>query len=128
LIDAKKDQFQLFLLDTGQSRSTSKLVKIYLEKMKLSAYLEKMNGLCLLNEQAIEAYYKNDPSLISIFHEISKFQLSHFEEMIPKIIRPAYEKYHLKLCGAGGGGYFLGICPKEKFTALNHQGVFIPLL
>jgi mevalonate kinase len=46
---------------------------------------------------------------------VSQFQLEHFLEMIPPGLRPLWQDglnsgdYALKLCGAGGGGFLMGI-------------------
>ena len=49
------------------------------------------------------------------FRELSDFQYRHFSPMIPedyqKIWREGLknEKYCLKLCGSGGGGFLMGL-------------------
>ena len=45
---------------------------------------------------------------------LSNVVLKHFKPMIPQKIQGVWEsglesgQYYLKLCGSGGGGYFLG--------------------
>ena len=47
-----------------------------------------------------------------------------FSQMIPKNFKRIWKegfntnKYYLKLCGAGGGGYLLGFCKKESLSEI----------
>jgi len=109
--------YSLFLLDTQMPRKTGPLVKIFLEKSK-EYYYKALTESELLpdNEDAIEAFLTgNEKVLFEKMHSISHFQFKYFEEMIPDDFRKiwldglASDLYKLKLCGAGGGGFFLGI-------------------
>jgi mevalonate kinase len=54
-------------------------------------------------------------SLLKNFKLLSSFQHEHFSPMIPKLYRELWSEgltsnaYSLKLCGAGGGGFLMGI-------------------
>ena len=53
--------------------------------------------------------------LMENFKLLSEFQFEHFTPMIPKLYRKVWQEgidggdYSLKLCGAGGGGFLMGI-------------------
>lgn len=119
----------LFLFDTGISRQTGPYVQLFLEKCK-DAYYEKrvLSELVPANEAAIINYLQNKPTaLFEDFHQISHFQFRYMSEMIPVAFRSLWldslssDHFKLKICGAGGGGFLLGICTdfpklKEKIT------------
>ena len=53
--------------------------------------------------------------LLEIIKEISHLQFKHLEKLIPVEFQNIWKHglvsndFHLKLCGAGGGGFILGI-------------------
>jgi mevalonate kinase len=105
-----------FLIDTGQSRQTAPLVKLFLKKCEQTEYAQALNDeLIPYNDQAISNFLKNKrEALMGSFEHISRFQLKAFLEMIPESYRTIWqegletEQYAIKLCGAGGGGFLLG--------------------
>lgn len=107
----------LFLIDTHISRNTAPFVNLFLEKCKEASF--RKNGLEPLveaNNQAIATFLNGDwLSLFLHFRQISQLQADHFQEMIPETFKEVWqqglagEKFLLKLCGAGGGGFILGI-------------------
>ena len=67
--------------------------------------------------------------LFERIHEIGYFQFKYFLEMIPADFRTiwldalASDFFKLKLCGAGGGGFLLGMTfDFEKTIAKESQG------
>jgi len=54
------------------------------------------------------------PEFFDHLGELSQFQIANFKEMIPDNINNTWEQglesgcFTMKLCGSGGGGYFLG--------------------
>ncbi len=118
ICSTNKSPFHLFLLDTKTSRKTAPLVKLYLEKYHTERFFknkvdEKLNTF---NNQAIQYYIENDKALLfQSCHEISAFQQTYFQDMIPKHCYNIWKKglasdlFKIKLCGAGGGGFLLGI-------------------
>lgn len=120
-----------FLLDTGLPRKTGPLVNLFLEKCLSAEYLEAITQkLIPLNAAAIKAWLENKGrDLFGIMHEISLFQFYYFREMIPEAFLSIWEAgladnstYKLKLCGAGGGGFILGIKSKDKPYPANFEG------
>lgn len=107
----------LFLLDTGIARETGPLVRKFLGKCEdpsFDALVE--NELGRQSNSAIAAFLEGDWEALHLFFlAISRFQWDHFGEMIPGSFRELWKKgfdspdYYLKLCGAGGGGFFLGM-------------------
>jgi mevalonate kinase len=110
----------LFLLDTGISRETGPLVRIFLSKCEDLAFDARVEDeLGSLSNAAIRAYLEGDWQVLRhIFGGISQFQWQYFQEMIPEAFRDIWARgldspvYKLKLCGAGGGGFLMGFAPE----------------
>jgi len=115
--------FRFFLIDTGKPRKTGPLVQSFLERCESADYLEFIRTtLKPLVGQAIQAFLKGDwLQLWANTGEISRLQLLHFQKMIPAAFLPIWESslhsdsFRIKLCGAGGGGFLLGLC-REHLT------------
>lgn len=107
----------LFLIDTGISRKTGPLVKLFLKKCEDEYYNQRcQTELLSYNDDAIAAYLQGNWALFfELVHQISYFQFKYFQEMIPEDFRTLWLEglsgtdFKLKLCGAGGGGFILGI-------------------
>jgi len=114
-------EFRFFLLNTGKARQTGPLVQLFLEKCRSQSYqMEVETTLTPAVNGAIQAFLDRDEAhLFSNTEAISRFQLSHFREMIPNEFLPLWESslesdnLRIKLCGAGGGGFLLGLCRKD---------------
>jgi mevalonate kinase len=117
-------QGQFFLLDTKIPRETGQFVNIFLEKCTDNNYFSHIQSeLNPLVDEAIACFLNQDrKSLFQIIHEIGHFQLKYFHEMIPTDFRAiwldglANNLFKLKLCGAGGGGFLLGMTFDFKKT------------
>ncbi len=113
---------QFFLINTGISRKTAPLVHIFLEKSKDLYYQNRCDAeLIPAVDEAIAAFLTADWSgLFEQWHEISFFQYKYFSKMIPEAFRQVWldglagDDYKLKLCGAGGGGFILGMGDSGK--------------
>ncbi|MCO6477465.1 MAG: mevalonate kinase [Phaeodactylibacter sp.] len=125
-----------FLLDTGISRKTGPLVEKFLLKCEDAAFSKAMQEeLVPATENAIRNYLAGKrEALFSEMRRISKFQYEHFQEMIPPAFSGPWEEglnseaFHLKLCGAGGGGFLLGYCNDLAAPqAVVGESRFIPL-
>jgi mevalonate kinase len=111
--------FNPFLIDTLESRSTEKLVRLYQEKSSNPNFMAKIKlELVVANNSSIHFLRNGDfENFFSALRILSQFQLAHFTEMIPPQYLALWEKgietdlFYLKLCGAGGGGYILGFTP-----------------
>jgi mevalonate kinase len=68
-----------------------------------------------LNNEIIQAYIHKDVEIAKAkIKQLSLLQYENFKEMIPTPIATIWKEgldsgaYSIKLCGAGGGGYFMG--------------------
>lgn len=107
----------LFLLNTGRPRKTEPLVNLFLEKLKLDSFkLLCEEKIIPVTNDCIKAFISNDKdSLWKNFSQLSAYQFESFNPMIPKLFQDLWlqgleqETFSLKLCGAGGGGFLLGL-------------------
>ncbi len=123
LIAKPSEKWNFYLVDTGMARSTEKWVKLYLEKYKEKNYQNQISKLIDLNKQSIEHYLRDSNSLYNTFAQISVLEQEIFKEMIPPSFEKTYSNLQLKLCGAGGGGYFLGLCQDGEIPMLKDYAV-----
>jgi len=112
----EQQQGTFFLLDSGISRKTAPLVEVFMKKCEQPAYVRALSSELLeYNEMAIALFLQNErKQLMQQILQISNFQINHFQEMIPDKYQSLWKEglnsgdYAIKLCGAGGGGFFLG--------------------
>lgn len=108
--------FNMFIIDSGISRSTGELVKIFNHKCQDPGYLKLFtNEIKPINNQAIKHFIEGDTEIFfKKLKILSGLQLYHFNEMILPQYQTLWKTglesndFYLKLCGAGGGGYYLG--------------------
>jgi mevalonate kinase len=106
-----------FLLDTQMIRQTEPLVNTFREKYQNLAFQSFFhNEYIPLVDQCIDALITGDSGLLlKLTRKLSDLQLKHFSQMIPSKYSSLWQqgidsgKYFLKLCGAGGGGFILGV-------------------
>jgi mevalonate kinase len=107
----------IFLLNTKRSRKTEPLVNLFLEKINNSSFNDVCeNALKPITNDCITNFLAADTTtLLKNFKLLSEFQFEHLSPMIPKLYRDLWveginsDDYYLKLCGAGGGGFLMGI-------------------
>ncbi|MEN0045696.1 MAG: hypothetical protein AAF806_01420 [Bacteroidota bacterium] len=108
---------QLFLLDIGFSRTSGNLINWFMQQCEQKHYREQIESILIpAVENCIAALLQsNTDSLLEFTHEISYFQWQYFQPMIPEAIQTLWlnglssDWFKLKLCGAGGGGFFMGV-------------------
>jgi mevalonate kinase len=114
----------LFLLNTGRPRRTEPLVNLFLEKRKTPEF-EKFcqQNLIPVTDACISNFLEgNEEKHFDSFCQLSKLQFDHFSPMIPKLYQQTWQvglatgEFALKLCGAGGGGYILGMTKDFDLT------------
>lgn len=117
LNENKDSSAALFLLNTGRSRKTEPLVNLFLEKCKS----EEFSFLCEkelvpITNACIENFRNgNMMELWDSFYALSRFQYENFRPMIPKLYHDLWElglekkQFLMKICGAGGGGFLMGL-------------------
>lgn len=106
----------VFLLDSGMAGETAPMVKIFLENMKETAFQNMLqNKFIKLTDACVDDFLSgNIKGLFKNTKSLSKVVLGHFKPMIPAQFQQLWKQgiqsndYYLKLCGSGGGGYFLG--------------------
>jgi mevalonate kinase len=116
--------FHPFLIDTMKPRSTENLVKLYRQKCSSSDFMAKINlELVAANNKCIRYLSRGDvKNFFGTLKLLSKFQLEHLSEMILPQQHVLWregidsDRFYLKLCGAGGGGYVLGFTPNVDAT------------
>ena len=125
----------IFLINSGKPGKTAPLVNHFLENYKEEDYKHAIdNELIPLNNQLINTLLEGKgQEFFGLLKQLSDFQLKYFNNMIPAAIREIWqegvktEKYSLKLCGSGGGGFMLGFTTnyEEAKSTLREQGVKI---
>ena len=116
-----------FLLDSGKSKSTAEYVKIFNDKTTDKEFARKIDLLKDVVNMAIQnLVLHSDPrALHENIKEISMLQWSNFQEMIPVQIKSLWKSaleqsdHTIKLCGSGGGGYFLVYAENSENTDLE---------
>jgi mevalonate kinase len=122
------NRFSVILADTGNPRATGPLVKLFAEKAREKRFMDQVKGTMIpLVNNCINTMLKPDPEAFSpALGELSRFQMRHMKQMIPERFHEIWNRglasgdYLLKLCGAGGGGYFLGFTENIEKT----RGIF----
>lgn len=104
-----------FLLDSEVTRHSAPLVAVFKRKIAELDFQEQIQQLEKLVSECIDDYRNLDEAHMGLhMEELSRLQLSAFAEMIPENLKRIWQEglesraFALKLCGAGGGGYFLG--------------------
>jgi mevalonate kinase len=107
----------LFLLDSGRSRQTGPLVQYFRERCQDPAFEQKVQAQLITGSDAAITAWLEDrlDDMYEHFLSLSAFHLEHLAPMIPEELWHPWQeglesgRFALKLCGAGGGGFFLGI-------------------
>lgn len=122
--------YQLFLIDTQQKRQTSPLVAKYLKDCESASFLHYVKTEIIPQSNAcIDAYIdQKSKQLFQHIKVLSGHQLIAFKSMIPPVFLPLWEEglylsadFSIKLCGAGGGGYLLGIGTKKAIEDIGQR-------
>ena len=112
----KEGKGAVFLMDSEQIGETAPMVEIFMEKMKNEGFRKMISEeFAAYTEACIQDFLEGDvKSLFTNMKQLSKVVLGNFKPMIPQNFHQIWQKgldtddYYLKLCGSGGGGYFLG--------------------
>jgi mevalonate kinase len=106
---------KFYLFDTGHARITATFVHEFLSKYNEdSEYKNNINTFIDITNKIIEEFIQNKFSdFEKSFYDLSRQQYLHFSKMIPNSMKSIWlqgletKEYYVKLCGAGGGGYFM---------------------
>lgn len=113
-----------YLYDSGISRKTAAFVYGFLQQYDTNQnYKNKIdNHSELVNSLISNAINQKKESFKSSFYELSRFQYLHFSDMIPDAMKDLWmrgletKEYLFKLCGAGGGGFFIIYSDNKEFN------------
>jgi mevalonate kinase len=116
-------------VSTGHPHKTGPLVNLFLEKCKNPEFLKLcQEELLPVTNRLIHLFLEADmEGLYEQMKILSAFQLEHFAPMIPTEFKGLWkaglksDRYLLKLCGAGGGGFLLGMSKDFSSLKLGHQ-------
>lgn len=130
----KNGRGAIFLLDTFVKREASPFVNEFLERCKVEIYDKKCQAqLVPLVDEAIHTFLQGQWGLLfSTMHELSLFQYRYFDFMILNEFKNVWleglssSNFKLKICGAGGGGFLLGI--SNNFEETKQQLIDYKLL
>lgn len=119
-------QGAVFLIDSEQVGETAPMVEIFMEKMKNEGFRNMLKEeFAKYTDASIHDFLNGDiHSMLSNVKQLSKVVLNNFKPMIPKQMQGIWQKgletdaYYLKLCGSGGGGFFLGFTENYEKTKL----------
>ena len=116
-----------FLVDSKVQRNSKNLIQIFQSKLSVNSFRQKMDELNELNHRAILSLIDGDSERCkALFPRISEIQFECFTEMIPDSIKDMWRKgldsgeFSLKLCGAGGGGMFIGKGKIDKTESIRY--------
>jgi mevalonate kinase len=112
----KEGKGAVFLMDSEQVGETAPMVELFMEKMKNEGFRKMISEeFATQTDACIHDFLKGDvKSLFTNVKHLSHTVLGNFKPMIPQKFHQLWQKgldsddYYLKLCGSGGGGYFLG--------------------
>lgn len=126
----KTDNTALFLLDTGIKRTANPFINGFLDRCKDEFYDKKcQTQLVPLVDDAIHTFLHGQWDLLfNTMHELSLFQFRYFDFMILDAFKKTWldglssDHFKLKICGAGGGGFLLGISKDKMKTSKVLEG------
>ncbi len=112
----------VFLINSGVPSKTSLMNKIFLKKIKSLKFHKFIKRyFSIQNNKCIESFINRDyHKLLKHVKKLSIYILDNFSPMIPKHFIEIWKKgvlndiYYFKLCGSGGGGFFLGFTKNYK--------------
>jgi len=123
-------KLKLFLINTHIERKTSPYVNLFLEKCKDPKFMKTIEkSLIPANNMAINAFlHKKHNELMKCVKIISQLQMDLMPEFIPQAFHEVWRQgqknneYHLKICGAGGGGFIIGLAKADADLSILLAG------
>lgn len=110
----KKYNGRLFFVDTGLKRRSNNLISGILRNIQSDDSLLIKQQLIDITNRCVDSVVQG-ADVSDAFALLSSFQLQHMNTLIPNQLQGLWEKglktneFSLKLCGAGGGGFLVGI-------------------
>jgi mevalonate kinase len=125
-INGTLKKYGMFLVNSNQYGNTGSLVTLFNKRCNTDAsYLKRlMIHYIPVNNRCISLIIKNSDSsdFFPAIRKISILQLDLFNKMIPGNFAPIMQHgidqklFYMKLCGSGGGGFFLGFTKNKEKT------------
>jgi mevalonate kinase len=121
LPEVKSYALKVFLINTHIERKTSPYVNLFLEKCKDKKFMDTIEkSLIPANDIAIQSFLdRKHAKLMNSVKLISQLHYDMLPEFIPDRFKEIwklglkYNEYHLKICGAGGGGFIIGFAKAD---------------
>jgi mevalonate kinase len=109
-----KSGMHLYLLDSKRKRNTAQLVETFhQQRMLVPDFEEELAEMHRLSSDTLDLYVEASPDFSFFLERLSFAQLRLFDyRFIPSEISSVWQDglkkstYSMKLCGAGGGGFF----------------------
>ena len=106
--------FKVYIIDSQIDSSTKKMIKVFEDKISKSEFRLFFNSKFINNTNKCIDHLINTSNLFrDSVKELSNDTLHNFQEMIPEKLKNKWKEgikndsYYMKLCGSGGGGFFL---------------------
>ena len=106
--------FKVYIIDSQIDSSTKKMIKVFEDKISKSEFRLFFNSKFINNtNQCINHLINTSKLFRDSVKELSNDTLHNFQEMIPEKLKKKWKEgikndsYYMKLCGSGGGGFFL---------------------
>ena len=106
--------FKVYIIDSQIDSSTKKMIKVFENKISKSEFRLFFNSKFINNTNQCITHLINTSKLFrDSVKELSNDTLHNFQEMIPEKLKNKWKEgikndsYYMKLCGSGGGGFFL---------------------
>ena len=107
-------EFKVYIIDSQIDSSTKKMIKVFENKISKSEFRLFFNSKFINNtNQCINHLINTSKLFRDSVKELSNDTLHNFQEMIPEKLKNKWKEgikndsYYMKLCGSGGGGFFL---------------------
>lgn len=123
MLDEESSQYvkDFSLLNSQKKRRTADWVALYKSKLKDPTFSAAMSEIALAQQHAITLWEnRNEYKLHQAIKLISELQWTWMQEWIPDTIKRIWKNgldthlFSVKLCGAGGGGFFLLYSPDPE--------------
>jgi len=110
-VELENQKVYISLINSHQERSAKTYIQLFLDSVESESIDHQL--LSDKSDQALALFLQSSEECFDAIKELSLVQLKEFSAFIPDYIKSYWkagidqDAYFCKLCGAGGGGYFL---------------------